>query len=81
VTRLSAAIPDDVRVWAKPVERVVRGRAYQEILRTVANESVQLVVMGIGATTVVDRLIFGSTTHRVIREAGCPVLTLHDGKV
>ena len=81
VARLRAAIPDDVRVWAQPIERVVRGRAYQEILRTVANDSVQLVVMGVGATTVMDRLVFGSTTHRVIREAGCPVLTLNDGKV
>ena len=81
MARLRAAIPDDVRVWAQPIERVVRGRAYQEILRIVANDSVQLVVMGVGATTVMDRLVFGSTTHRVIREAGCPVLTLNDGKV
>jgi hypothetical protein len=26
----------------------------------------------------VNRLIFGSTTHHVIREGGCPVLTLHE---
>lgn len=38
----------------------------------------EIVVQG---RTAVDRLVFGSTTHRVIREAGCPVLTLHDGTI
>lgn len=76
--RLRAAVPDDARVWARPDERVVKGRAYKKILDTVAGESVELVVMGVRGRSALDRLVFGSTTHRVIREAGCPVLTLHD---
>ena len=74
-------MPDDARVWARPEERVVKGRAYQEILKVVADERVDLVVMGVQGKGVVNRLVFGSTTHRVIREAGCPVLTLHSGSV
>ena len=81
VTRLRAVVPDDARVWSRPEERVVRGRAYREILKVVAEERVDLVVMGVQGKGVVDRLMFGSTTHRVIREAGCPVLTLHDSSV
>ena len=81
VTQLSAQVPEEVRVWARPVERVVRGRAHHEILKIVADERVELVVMGVQGRTAVDRLVFGSTTHRVIREAGCPVLTLHDGTI
>ena len=77
VARLRAHVPDDARVWARPVERVVRGRAYQQILKIVADERVELVVMGVQGRTAVDRFLFGSTTHRVVREAGCPVLTLH----
>ena len=56
-------------------------RDSQEILKVVAEERVDLVVMGVQGKGVVNRLVFGSTTHRVIREAGCPVLTLHDDNV
>ena len=80
-TRLKAVVPDDAQVWARPEERVVKGRAYDEILKVVADERVELVVMGVQGKGVVNRLMFGSTTHRVIREAGCPVLTLHSGSV
>jgi nucleotide-binding universal stress UspA family protein len=81
VTRLRAVVPDEARVWSRPEERVVRGRAHQEILKVVADEHVDLVVMGVQGKGVVGKLVFGSTTHRVIREAGCPVLTLHGGSV
>ena len=81
VTRLRGVVPDEARVWARPEERVVKGRAYQEILRIVADEHVDLVVMGVQGKGAVNRLVFGSTTDRVIREAGCPVLTLHSGSV
>lgn len=79
ITRLETVIPDEARVWARPERRVVNGRAYQEILKTVADERVDLVVMGVHGRGALSRFVFGSTTHRVIREAGCPVLTLHSG--
>jgi nucleotide-binding universal stress UspA family protein len=77
LARLKAVVPDEARVWARPEERVVLGRAHREILKVVADEGVDLVVMGVQGKGVLDRLAFGSTTHRVIREAACPVLTLH----
>ena len=77
LTRLRTAVPDDARVWARPEERVVRGRAYRAILDSVSNDQVDLVVMGVEGKGAVDRFVFGSTTDRVIRQAGCPVLTLH----
>jgi nucleotide-binding universal stress UspA family protein len=81
INRLRAAVPDDARVWSRPEERVVKGRAYREILNAVAEDQVDLVVMGVRGAGVLNRLVFGSTTHHVIREAGCPVLTLHTGGV
>ena len=78
-TRLKGVLPDDARVWSRPEERVVKGRAYDEILKVVADERIDLVVMGVQGKGAVNRLVFGSTTHRVIREASCPVLTLHSG--
>ena len=79
IARLRAVVPDEARVWSHPEERVVNGRAHQEILKVVADEHVDLIVMGVQGKGVVNRFVFGSTTHRVIREAGCPVLTLHGG--
>jgi nucleotide-binding universal stress UspA family protein len=81
VARLMAVVPDEARVWSRPEERVVTGRAYEQILKVVADEGVDLVVMGVQGKGVVDRLVVGSTTHRVIREANCPVLTLHGRSV
>jgi nucleotide-binding universal stress UspA family protein len=79
VARLRAAVPEDARDWSRPEERVVKGRAHQEILEVVTDQHVDLVVMGVQGKGVANRLVFGSTTHRVIREAGCPVLTLRSG--
>src|SRR5690606_4782233 len=79
VARLRAVVPEEARLWSTPEERVVKGRAHHEILKVVADEGVDLVVMGVQGKGVVNRLVFGSTTHRVIREAGCPVLTLRSG--
>jgi nucleotide-binding universal stress UspA family protein len=78
-TRLRAAVPDEARVWSRPEERVVKGRAHEQILKVIADEHVDLIVMGVQGKGVVNQFLFGSTTHRVIREAGCPVLTLHSG--
>lgn len=79
VARLRAAVAEDARDWSRPEERVVKGRAHQEILEVVTDQHVDLVVMGVQGKGVANRLVFGSTTHRVIREAGCPVLTLRSG--
>ena len=81
VTKLKGMIPSEAGAWSTPQTRVVRGRAYRQILEVIAGERVDLVVMGVQGKGAVDRLVFGSTTHRVIREAGCPVLTLHGGTV
>jgi nucleotide-binding universal stress UspA family protein len=76
ITRLKAAVPAEARVSCKPEERVSSGRAYREILKTAAQTEAELIVMGVHGKSAVNRLLFGSTTHHVIREAACPVLTL-----
>ena len=52
-----------------------------EILKVADDERVELIVMGVQGKGALNRLIFGSTTDRVIRHAGCPVLTLHSGNL
>lgn len=78
--RLAAAVPNEARTWAQPIERVIKGRAYRQILKMAEDERAELIVMGVRGRGAVDRFIFGSNTHHVIRGATCPVLTLHSDK-
>lgn len=75
-TRLRAAMPDDARVWCTPEERVLSGKAYRVILDIAQQEKVEIIVMGVHGKGALNRRLFGSTTHHVIRAAHCPVLTL-----
>lgn len=54
------------------------GCPFEEIARTARVEGVDLVVMGSygGALGGVDKIFFGSTAEKVVRTAGCPVLTV-----
>ena len=76
VAQLKSIVPEQARAWSALEERVTRGRAYSEILRIAKDEGVQLIVMGVQGKGALNRLLFGSTTHHVIREAVCPVLTV-----
>lgn len=56
---------------------ILEGSPFVEIARTVRAEKVALVVMGsYGGAGDVERIFFGSTTEKVVRTAGCPVLTV-----
>ena len=60
---------------AKTIEAVVTaGSAPREILKRAADETADLIVMGVHGRGAVDLRLFGSTTHQVIRGAACPVL-------
>lgn len=74
--RLTSAVPEEARVWCTPEERVVSGNAYQVILDMAEQEMAELIVMGVHGKGALNRRLFGSTTHHVIRHARCPVLTL-----
>ena len=74
--RLETMVPAEVRNWCEPEERISCGKPYQEILRIAAGEGTDLIVMGVHGRGAVDRLLFGSTTQHVVRQATCPVLTV-----
>jgi len=72
--RLHGLVPEDARTFCTVETAIVEGRAYPEILRQAAEGQSDLIVMGVRGRGAVDRLLFGSTTHHVIRAATCPVL-------
>ena len=57
---------------------LAEGAPFVEIARTARMERVDLVVMGSygGLVESVDKIFFGSTAEKVVRTAGCPVLTV-----
>jgi nucleotide-binding universal stress UspA family protein len=74
--RLEALVPDEARNWCEPDLRVSCGKPYREILRIAAEDQADLIVLGVHGLNPMDRLLFGSTTQHVVRQALCPVLTV-----
>ena len=74
--RLHDLIPAQARTYCTVDTTVVEGRAYREILRHAAERQSDLIVMGVQGRGALDLLVFGSTTHHVIRSATCPVLII-----
>ena len=74
--RLEGLISHDTRAFTDVAEVVAAGKPYREILRVAAEQRSDLIVVGAHG----GRLglpAFGSTTNHVVREATCPVLTVH----
>jgi nucleotide-binding universal stress UspA family protein len=72
-------VPERARAYCTVDSVAAEGRGYDEILRQASDLQTDLVVMGVHGRGVVDRLLFGSTTHHVIRAAACPVLIVRSG--
>jgi nucleotide-binding universal stress UspA family protein len=52
------------------------GKAYHEILGTIEEEDIDLVVMGASGRHGLDRITLGSVTERVVRESKVPVMVI-----
>ena len=57
---------------------IVEGAPFVEIAKVARTGDIDLVVMGSygGRSGSVDKIFFGSTAEKVVRTAGCPVLTV-----
>lgn len=75
-TQLATIVPDSARREFAVEDHVTMGKAHREILRLAADANADLIVMGVHGKGALHLRVFGSTTHHIIREAGCPVLTL-----
>jgi len=73
-SRLRDLVPAQARTYCTVETDVVEGRAYRRVLERAAEDGSDVIVMGVHGRGAVDLLVFGSTTHHVIRGATCPVL-------
>lgn len=61
----------------KDIERiVVKGIPYDEVIKFAKENKIDLIVIGTHGRKGLDRVIFGSTAERVVRDAPCPVLSV-----
>jgi len=73
---LRQAVPEETRRWCKPEEIVAAGKPWHEILWVAKEQGTELIVIGVHGRNPAHLMLFGSTTHQVVREATCPVLTI-----
>jgi nucleotide-binding universal stress UspA family protein len=57
--------------------QINEGKAFVEIIKSIKDESIDLVVMGASGRHGLDRFILGSVTERVLREDICTVLVVN----
>jgi nucleotide-binding universal stress UspA family protein len=74
--RLQELVPANVGEFCTVDTMLATGKPYREILRVAEEQKAELLVLGIHGRGPIDRLLFGSTTQHLVRQATCPVLTL-----
>ena len=74
--RLQAMVPEEAMNWLTLETHLLVGKPYAEIIRYAEINEIDLIVLGIRGHGMVEDLLMGSTTDRVIRRAPCPVLSV-----
>jgi nucleotide-binding universal stress UspA family protein len=74
--RLKSMVPSEALNWLTLHTHLLVGKPYEEIIRYAEINDIDLIVLGIRGHGMVEDLLVGSTTDRVIRRAPCPVLSI-----
>lgn len=76
--KLKAMVPEEAMNWCKGVEAAVLvGKPYAELIRYSDDHDIDLVALGVRGHGMVESLLVGSTTDRVVRRAPCPVVSVN----
>ena len=74
--KLGQMVPPEARHWCTPVVSVLTGRPFAEIVAYAGSRQTDLIVLGMRGYGLVETLLLGSTTDRVVRHTPCPVLSV-----
>lgn len=74
--RLSELVPEEEYSWCEVRTALGVGRPHEELIHYVEERDIDLIVLGIRGHGLVEKLLVGSTTDRVLRKAPCPVLSV-----
>ena len=67
---------EEIRDIANVEKVILHGVPYEEIIKYVEKEKIDMIVIGTYGHSGLERFIFGSTAERVVRRAPCTVLTV-----
>ena len=74
--KLNDMVPKEALNWIKLETTLLVGKPYAELIRYAEMNGVDLIALGIRGHGMVEELLVGSTTDRVIRQSPCPVLSI-----
>ncbi|MCF8144092.1 MAG: universal stress protein [Deltaproteobacteria bacterium] len=73
---LNKMIPEEASHWCRHTTALLAGQPHEELIQYALINHMDLIVLGIRGHRLVETLLVGSTTDRVIRQAQCPVLSV-----
>ncbi len=74
--KLNSLVPEDALSWIKLKTALLVGKPYAELIRYAEINDIDLISVGIRGHGMVEEILVGSTTDRVIRQSPCPVLSV-----
>jgi len=74
--KLKTMVPEEALNWITLKTKLLVGKSYEELVRYAQLKDVDLVALGTRGRGMVEDILVGSTTDRVIRQAPCPVLSI-----
>lgn len=74
--KLEALVPEEAYNWCKPKTRLLSGVVHEELVKFADIQDIDLVILGVRGHRLVESLFVGATTERVIRKAGCAVMSV-----
>lgn len=74
--QLQSMVPEEASNWCEIKTNCLAGKPYEELIKYAAIHAVDLIVLGIRGRSLVDTMLLGATTDRVVRNSRCPVLAV-----
>ncbi len=74
--KLNDMVSEEAKQWCKPETVLLAGHPSDELTKYAVVHEMDLIVLGIRGHSVIESLLVGSTTDRVVRQAPCPVLSV-----
>ena len=74
--KLEGMVPEEAKQWCTPETLLLAGHPSDELTKYAVVNKMDLIVLGVRGHSVMESLLVGSTTDRVVRQAPCPVLSV-----
>jgi nucleotide-binding universal stress UspA family protein len=74
--KLNSMVPKEALAWIQLQTKLLVGKPYAELIRYAQINEIDMIALGIRGHGMVEELLVGSTTDRVIRQSPCPVLSI-----